>query len=241
MAELIPYDCLTVSTDGGVWLKKGWEKIQRLPIYKNLKNVGSGIRINTELSGLCEIRSRLGVGWLKDKPVFEHRHGVHIKKNFEDWQNDLWFHLIELFIKAKRQVIFDYVSKRLTSVKDDLLKGVGLFNEEYHVQKLNLEWKAQRRVVNKNLEENPFIGWCWTYPYESVEEALKDEYRDRPEPIEGRTKEIRDNIRHIILSSKESSKKLSKTILEKHEVKIAPSTIRMIRQGRRFDVKDFRI
>jgi len=161
MAQIIPHQCVTISTDGGIFTLNGWEEIRK-------SKWGKYMKIEAQVDELLIVRDRFACGWYKGKPTFEHQHGVHLNDMDEIWG---W---VRKGIENPKEPPKTYHTMRLVKVKEAIEKGLRPFDERNIEMKWNWTWNDKRYIpLSHKLYLNPFLGgWVKAEPWKNDEEIL---------------------------------------------------------------------
>jgi hypothetical protein len=212
--------CLTISTDGGFWL--GNPHLDQSDVSRELEKFHSGIRLENEVDELWIGRNRCYVAWYKGKPVHVAQGGVAVsgsadekKRNFE--------HMIRENLAARKEIIFESETTRLTGLMDFIHDAIPLNSAQHRLKKISWRFDGKRKL---DRDVNVFADNTFTTPYETVEEAFREQYgirshAGRPRGMVTLTASEIDEIK--VADSKFTHRQLA----EKYGVSL--STIRRIR------------
>jgi len=161
MAQIIPHQCVTISTDGGIFTLEGWKEIRK-------SKWGKYMKIEAQVDELLIVRDRFACGWYQGKPSFEHQHGVHLNNMDEIWQ---W---VKKGIENPKGPPKIYHTLRLVKVKEAIEKGLRPFDERNIEMKWNWVWNDKRYIpLHHKLYSNPFLGgWVKAEPWKNGQEIL---------------------------------------------------------------------
>jgi len=168
MASLITEGCLLVSTDGGLWMR---DADLRGDTLRALEDAGSGLRLEGYVDEACVIRNRVYGTWLQGEPIHLARHAIHLKKSRNPNQDE-WNLILREQIQEGKALRYSYTRKRLTTIKDFVLKDLPLGSEEIKDLIIRYEWDFKRKLQNPSV--NPWREWTASKPYTTIEEALRD-------------------------------------------------------------------
>jgi len=168
MTSLIAKGCILVSTDGGLWMG---EADLRGETLRALEEAGSGMRLEGYVDEALILRNRVYGAWLQGEPIHLARHAIHLKKS-RDPSQDEWNLILREQIQGGKVLHHSYTRKRLTTIKDFMLKDMPLGSEEKKDLIINYSWDFKRKLQNPNV--NPWREWTTSKPYATVEEALRD-------------------------------------------------------------------
>lgn len=173
VAQVIPYDCVLISTDGGVWL--GNPRFDLLPMHKEMQKYYSGIRKEADVDEIWSHRNRLYALWNKGKYVHAAR-GLGVRIDREDFAQIVRYGISQGYPFGK---YFAY--KRLSNAKVDFFqKGIPLNTEITEIRSASWKWDFKRKIQGysaldiRNHSELFFTQAMKTEPYKTILDAYRD-------------------------------------------------------------------
>ena len=210
--------CLTISTDGGFWL--GNPRFDHSEVSRELEKFHSGIRLENEVDELWIGRNRCYIAWFKGKMMYAAQGGIAVpgssdekKLNFEK--------MVRENLAAKREVIFESETMRLTGLMDFIHDDIPLNSTQHKKKKISWSFDGKRKL---DREVNAFTENIFTKPYETVEEAFRAQFptrtSGRPRGITKLTQKEIEEIRVSDLAHEELAEKYGVSVSTVKRVRV---------------------